>query len=110
MKQCEKKILCAGLALSLFLTGCGSTLEKEASSKSADTQQPVQVTVWNYYNGQQLNAFDALAKEFNDTVGKEKGIVVEGHSQGSVNDLVKSVLDSVNRKAGASELPSIFAA
>ncbi len=35
---------------------------------------------------------------------------MEGYSQGNVNDLENSVLDSVNHKVGASELPSIFAA
>ena len=43
-------------------------------------------------------------------VGKEKGIKVEAASQGSVDDLQKNVMDSINGIAGAEEMPNIFAA
>ncbi len=43
-------------------------------------------------------AFDKLVKEFNDTVGSERGIIVEAFSQGNVVDLSEKVLDSANKK------------
>lgn len=111
MKGCKRKIICTGLVLSLILGGCGSAPEEGGQAAvKLDPDNPTPVTVWHYYNGAQLEAFDELVKEFNETVGKEQGIVVEGYSQGNVNDLENSVLDSVNHKVGASELPSIFAA
>ena len=81
-----------------------------ASVSDSSHDEPTLVTVWNYYNGQQLKAFDKLVSEFNDTVGNEKGILVESHSLGTVYDLEQSVLDTVNHKVGANELPNIFAA
>lgn len=75
-----------------------------------DQDNPTAITIWHYYNGAQQEAFDTLIEEFNDTVGKEKGIIVEGASQGTVNDLETNVLAAINGKAGAEPLPNIFAA
>lgn len=109
MKNYRKKLLCAGLSAVLLLSGCGMSSELASVSDSSH-DEPTLVTVWNYYNGQQLKAFDKLVSEFNDTVGNEEGILVESHSLGTVYDLEQSVLDTVNHKVGANELPNIFAA
>ena len=61
----------------LLCTGC--------SSNSA-APQPISITVWTYYNGTLLERFNTIVKTLNETVGKEKGIVVEAYSQGSVNE------------------------
>ena len=64
--------------------------------------------MWHYYNGAQQSAFDELVSEFNATVGKEKGIYVEGYSQGSVSDLEKAVTAAAAGSVGSQELPNIF--
>ena len=92
--------LLAGAAmLSCAFTGC-----------SAQKQDPVTITIWTYYNGEQLESFNAEVKNFNDTVGKEKGITVESYSQGSVNDLEANVMNAAEGKVGADPLPNIFSA
>lgn len=68
------------------------------------------ITVWTYYNGDQMESFTKLVDEFNSTVGAEKGISVSTESLGSVNDLEASVMDAAEGKVGASELPKIFSA
>ncbi|MCI9338554.1 MAG: extracellular solute-binding protein [Lachnospiraceae bacterium] len=93
------KSICIFAAVALGLSGCGSPL---------DPKDPVSLTVWHYYNGSQQTAFDALVDEFNDTVGKEKGIYVEGYSQGSVSDLEAAVRASINGEVGADSMPDIF--
>ncbi|MCI8886588.1 MAG: extracellular solute-binding protein [Hungatella sp.] len=95
------KHLCLTAALALTLTGC-----KDKSP--LDPKNPVSLTVWHYYNGSQQAAFDSLVEEFNDTVGREKGIYVQGYSQGSVSDLETAVRDSIEGKVGASAMPDIF--
>ena len=102
----KKKIaaLCAALCVMSLAAGCG---KKE---DVLDKNDPVTITVWNYYNGAQLDSFNELVEKFNSTVGKEKGIKVEAASQGSVDDLQKNVMDSINGIAGAEEMPNIFAA
>lgn len=94
-------ILCLTAALAAALTGCGN-------KSPLDPRDPVSLTVWHYYNGSQQAAFDALVEEFNNTVGKEKGIFVQSYSQGSVNDLETAVRDAIAGKVGADLMPDIF--
>ena len=95
------------MALSL-LTGCGASQTAKSEVVKLDPNNPVSLTIWHYYNGAQQAAFDQLVQEFNASVGKEKGIYVEGYSQGSVSDLEKAVSDSVAEKVGAQPLPDVF--
>ena len=104
MKQIRgwKRICLAGMAAVLvFTSGCGS-------KSPLDPKDPVSLTVWHYYNGSQQTAFDTLVEEFNDTVGREKGIYVQSYSQGSVSDLESAVRDSIGGKVGAETMPDIF--
>ena len=103
MKQMKKAVVCALCALSLLLAGCGS-------KSPLDPKNPTRITVWTYYNGDQLSAFDSLVEEFNESVGAEKGIIVKSFSQGSVNDLEANVLAAVQGEVGADEVPNIFMA
>lgn len=74
-----------------------------------DPKNPVTVEIWHYYNGPQKTAFDELVSQFNEGLGREKGIVVEAFSQGSVNELIAKVIDAADQKVGAGEIPDIFA-
>lgn len=93
--------------ISSFSIGCSNI---EGKKLELDPKNPVTVKVWHYYNGPQKVAFDSIVDDFNNTVGEEKGIVVEGYSQGAVQDLIKRVADAANKKVGAEEMPDIFAA
>ena len=75
-----------------------------------DPQKPQTLMIWHYYNGIQQQVFNQLTLAFNEGVGAESGIIVEAHSQGSVNDLTTRLLASANREPGAEEMPDIFAA
>ena len=106
MEQYKKiiSVLCVGGVLAAAMTGCGN------STKTAKTasENPISLTVWTYYNGDQLETFNSLVEKFNITTGKEKGIQIESQSQGSVSDLEQNVMDAAQKKVGASEMPNIF--
>ena len=107
MKHWWKRLLPGALAL-LLLAGCGRRTPTAADL--LDPESPVYLTVWHYYNGAQLTAFNGLVDEFNRTRGKELGIVVEGFSHGSVTDLENNVLNAAEGNVGADEIPNMFAA
>ena len=86
------------------MTGCGSAKE----TVKLDPDNPVSLTIWHYYNGAQQSMFDELVDEFNATVGKDKGIYVEGYSKGSVSDLEEAVNSAIKGDVGAEDLPDIF--
>lgn len=102
----KKKIalaLSAALSISL-LGGCGGK-----NDKLLDKNDPVTVTIWHYYNGVQQTMLDDMITEFNETLGMEKGIIVEAFSKNTVNELSDSVLASINGEVGAEAPPDIFA-
>lgn len=68
------------------------------------------ITVWNYYNGRTKSAFDDLVSRFNDTVGMEKGIIVESVSHGDVNQLAEETFNAASKRLGADAMPNLFAA
>ena len=93
LRSAVSLLLCAAVALGG--TACGQS------------KLPTTITIWTYYNGDQLECFNQLVEQFNSTVGKEKNIRVESSSQGSVNDLETSVLAAAEGKVGAEKLPNI---
>lgn len=106
MKKHIKSLLCGlcAAALALGCAGCGGSVGPEVPAKVTD------IMVWTYYNGDQLESFTSLVNQFNETVGAQKSIKVSTESQGSVNDLETSVMDSAEGKVGASAMPNIFSA
>ena len=88
-------------AAALAVSGCDAKKSKK---------EVTDITVWNHYNGDQLESFNRLVSTFNETIGKEKGIRVTGSSQGTVNDLEANVMDAAEGKVGSAEMPTIFAA
>jgi len=104
----KRRCFCLALTLCLAvvaLGGCGSTQNYD---KLLDKDSPVVINIWHYYNGVQQTQFDEMVDEFNDTVGREQGIIVEAKSKNSVGELAESVLASVNKEPGADVLPNIF--
>ena len=104
----QTKFSMIAMAAMLMMQGCGA--KQENYDRLLDPNKPITLEIWTYYNGTQKAAFDGLVTEFNETVGAEKGIVVEAYSQGNVNDLIQKVEESAEKKVGAGEIPDIFAA
>ena len=62
LRSAVSLLLCAAVALGG--TACGRS------------KLPTTITIWTYYNGDQLECFNQLVEQFNSTVGKEKNIRV----------------------------------
>lgn len=96
------------LCVCLLCAGCGKKEKSPVEQLSA--RDPQVLTLWHYYNGAQQQVFDELVLAFNESVGKELGIVVEARSQSSVSYLVDKLMASARNDYGADEMPDIFAA
>ncbi len=108
----KRIILCILLVvLCLSSVSCHAPADQPSDGlPKLDPGNPVSLEIWHYYNGPQKSAFDQLVTEFNETIGLEKGIIVEAFSQGSIASLISNVLDAANKKVGAGDVPDIFAA
>lgn len=99
----------AGIMLTLLPAGCKNGKTSGERDYGLDKDAPVTITAWHYYNGIQQIKFDELVREFNDTEGLERGIVLQAFSKSGVDELADSVDAAVNKKLGAEEPPDIFA-
>ncbi|MEG0752801.1 MAG: ABC transporter substrate-binding protein [Angelakisella sp.] len=89
-----KKIVSTVLALSMVasMTACGSapapSSSAPATEQNSTTAAPTtvrEVEYWHTLTGVNGEAMDNIAKTFNETIGKEKGIVVKSVYQGNDN-------------------------
>lgn len=103
MKTIKKLGISLICMMFVVLNGCSS------NSYGLDADKPIAVTIWHYYNSTQKKVFDNLVEEFNQTVGKEKGIIIEATSMGSIADLAEAVNNAANKNVGAKEMPNMFA-
>ena len=83
------------------LFGCGTT-------SPLNPKEPVTLTMWHNYGGDMQQAMDYLIDQFNSTVGKEQGIVIDVTAISSSSELNKSLTMIVNGDPGAPDMPDIF--
>lgn len=95
------------LLVMISFAGCKNS--KSSDEHGLDANNPITVKIWHYYNGVQQTQFDNMIAEFNETVGFEKGIIVEGYGSSSVSELSEKVISSLNGEVGSDEMPDIFA-
>lgn len=91
----------------VLLSGCA---QKGGQTHGLNPSEPTTVNIWHYYNGVQQEHFDKLILEFNESVGREMGIVAVGHNKTSVNDLAEAALAALGGDANAQEAPDMFSA
>lgn len=101
-------VLISSVVLSISLNGCKKTSNQ--TDYGLDAKNPITLNIWHYYNGVQQTNFDEIVNEFNETVGYEKGIIVDSTAEGSIEELSEKVLSALNNEIGSISTPNIFAA
>jgi len=101
----KRKLKAACLVLSMFilLTGCST-----AAKSVLDPKNPVSITLWHYYVGDNKIALETAVDQFNKGVGSEKGVVVTAVAKGSILELEKAVTDSAKGVINAEAMPDLF--
>ncbi len=94
------KIISFILLLFIIITGCGN-------NSLLNPNEPVIITLWHNYGGQMEASMNDLVDEFNGTVGKEQGIIINITSVSSSSALYDKIVASAEGIPGSSELPNI---
>lgn len=99
-----KRAMCVALVLLCLvaLAGCGS------AGTQLNPKEPVTLTMWHNYGGDMQQSMDYLIDQFNSTVGKEQGIVIDVTAISSSAELNKSLAMIANGDPGAPDMPDIF--
>ncbi len=98
-----KKMLSVFLVL-VMLCGCLAGCQRSP----LDPDDPVTLTMWHNYGGDMQATMDYLIDQFNSTVGKEQGIVINVEAISSSSELNQSLSMIANDDPGAPDMPDIF--
>ena len=82
---------------------------RQSSLSDLAPKQPVTIDFWHYYQDEKSDQLEQLVDTFNQSVGKEKQIVVQISSQGSIDQLSEQLLTMVD-SGRAADLPDLFSA
>ena len=91
----------AALVPGLALAGCGG------SKTLLSPKDPTMLSIWHVYGEQSDSPMNRLLTEFNDTVGREKGILLNMTNMTNSAAIGGQLQDA---KAGALDLPDLFSA
>ena len=92
------------LTITLLCSGCSD------NKAETDPDNPVTLTMWHVYGSQTKSPLNVAIDEFNSTVGREKGIIINVVSVTSSSAIDKALSDAANDEPGAVELPDLFTA
>lgn len=104
MNKTRTRIFTAILLLLCFagiLAGC-------ADKTLLDPKNPVTLTVWHVYGEQADAPMNLLIEEFNETVGKEKGIQLIVSNVTGTSRILSQLQDAMAGRPGALEMPDLF--
>lgn len=88
------------LIILIFLTGC-------QKDHGLNPQDPITLTLWHNYGGQMKETMDSMVDEFNETLGRENGIIIYVTSISSSEALHDKLTIAANGDFGAPDLPDI---
>ena len=94
----------AALVPGLALAGCGG------SKTLLSPKDPTMLSIWHVYGEQADSPMNRLLTEFNDTVGREKGILLNVTNMTNSAAIGGQLQDAKVGKPGALDLPDLFSA
>ena len=100
MRKAISIIILLLLISSWLLVGC-------KNDRILNPKNPVTLTLWHNYGGQMKNTMDEMVDEFNETVGAEKGIILNVTSISSSSTLHEKLTMAAKGDPGAPQLPDI---
>ena len=104
MRKSLACILTGIFLLPLILGGlCGCS-----DNSLLDPDDPLTLTIWHVYGEQADAPMNLLIEEFNETVGREKGIRVQVTNVTGTSKILAQLTDAQAGKPGTPELPDLF--
>lgn len=95
-----KKIVICIIFFTFLLTGC-------KSNELLSSKNPVTINFWHNYGGLMKDTMDILIDEFNDTIGREEGIIINVTSITGSQTIAEKLNMAVNDEPGSPGLPDI---
>ena len=100
IKKIVSVLFIAGLALATF-SGC-------AGKGLLNPKKPVTLTMWHVYGEQADSPMNRYVEEFNSTVGREKGVVIDVTLMSNASQIGEKLIKAQQGKAGVPSMPDLF--
>ena len=72
------------------------------------TKEPIVLSMWHVYGGQADSPMNRMVDRFNQSVGREKGIIINVTSISTANDIHFALVAAAKKHPGAGKVPDIF--
>ena len=108
MKCKVKKLISLFLVLAMTLATPFALLACRKNNSLLDPKKPTTLTMWHVYGEQANSPMNDFIGQFNATVGKEKGIVINVTLMSNASQIGKKLKDAQTGKAGSKEMPDLF--
>ena len=100
----KKLFLFCVLCFALILTGCGN------NSSKLNPNNPVTLNMWHVYGSQTKSPLNDAIQRFNETEGKQRGVIVKVVSVSNSSAIDKALLASAAKEPGSVPMPDLFTA
>jgi len=94
-------LILAALLLLLSITGC-------SEKTLLDARKPVTLSMWHVYGEQADSPMNRLIKEFNETVGAEKGVIIDVTLMSNASQIGQKLLAAQDDAPGVPNMPDLF--
>ena len=108
MKFKSKKIILLLIVIAMTLIMPLTLFSCSKSGSLLDPQNPTTLTMWHVYGEQVNSPMNDFIEQFNATVGKEKGIIINVTLMSNSSQIGKKLRDAQTGKAGSKEMPDLF--
>lgn len=98
-----KRILPAMLVFVLLIATLNECKKTELSKNN-----PVTLTMWHVYGEQADSPMNKLIEDFNQSVGLEKGIIINVTGMSSTSNISNKLSEAKSAKAGSADMPDLF--
>ena len=108
MKSKVKKIFSLFIVIVMTLAIPFSFFACSKSGTLLDPKKPTTLTMWHVYGEQVNSPMNEIIEQFNSTVGKDKGIIINVTLMSNASQIGKKLKDAQTGKAGSKEMPDLF--
>ena len=108
MRFKTKKIVSLFIVITMTLAISFTFFACNKNKTLLDPKKPTTLTMWHVYGEQVNSPMNEIVEQFNSTVGKDKGIIIDVTLMSNASQIGKKLKDAQTGKAGAKEMPDLF--
>ena len=108
MRCNTKKIVSLFIVITMTLAISFTFFACNKNKTLLDPKKPTTLTMWHVYGEQVNSPMNDIVEQFNSTVGKDKGIIIDVTLMSNASQIGKKLKDAQTGKAGSKEMPDLF--